>query len=123
MAHDFALSEHPVIAFVPTRDPERAKTFYRDLLGLNLTSEQLPFALVFDAFSVTLRIVVVKELTPPPYTTLGWEVPDIEQAVGTLAKRASISSDTRIWSKMTSGSGRRPAAREWLGSGIQTAIR
>lgn len=87
MAHDFELNEHSVIAFIPTRDPDRAKTFYRDLLGLPLTSEQLPFALVFDAHGIMLRIVVVEQLTPPPYTTLGWEVPDIEQAVRTLAKR------------------------------------
>ena len=87
MANDFQLNEHPLIAFVPTCDAHRAKTFYRDVLGLRLASEQLPFALVFDAHGTMLRVVVVKELTPPPYTTLGWEVADIQDAVATLAAR------------------------------------
>lgn len=87
MANDFQLNEHPLIAFVPTRDPDRAKAFYRDLLGLRLASEQLPFALVFDAHGTMLRVVVVKELTPPPYTVLGWEVGNIQEAVTTLAAR------------------------------------
>ena len=37
-----------ICAFVATRDPDRAKAFYRDTLGLRLVSEELPFALVFD---------------------------------------------------------------------------
>ena len=44
MANDFELNGHPLIAFVPTRDPDRARTFYRDLLGLHLASEQLSFS-------------------------------------------------------------------------------
>src|SRR5881227_3240710 len=68
MDNGFELNEHPLIAFVPTRDPDRARAFYRDLLGLRLISEQLPFALVFDAHGVMLRVTVVNELTPPPYT-------------------------------------------------------
>lgn len=87
MANDFELNAHPLVAFVPTRDPDRARTFYRDLLGLHLAYEQLPFALVFDAHGVMLRVIVVKELTPPPYTTLGWEVPDIQSAVATFAAK------------------------------------
>jgi len=83
----FELNEHPLIAFVPTRDPDRARAFYRDLLGLRLISEQLPFALVFDAHGVMLRVTVVKELTPPPYTALGWEVPNIEDAVASLTAK------------------------------------
>jgi|SRR5689334_12731015 catechol 2,3-dioxygenase-like lactoylglutathione lyase family enzyme len=87
MANEFNLNQHSLIAFVPTRDPDRAKAFYRDQLGLRLTSEQLPFALVFDAHGIMLRVTVVKELTPPPYTVLGWEVADIQEAVATLAKK------------------------------------
>jgi catechol 2,3-dioxygenase-like lactoylglutathione lyase family enzyme len=87
MPTGFDLNEHPVVAFVPTRDPDRARAFYRDLLGLRLTAELLPFALVFDAHGIMLRITVVKELTPPPYTSLGWEVPNIEEAVATLTQK------------------------------------
>ena len=87
MAKIFDLSEHAPIAFVPTRDPDRARAFYRDLLGLHLTSEQLPFALVFDAHGIMLRVTVVRELAPAPYTTLGWQVPKIEDAVESLTEK------------------------------------
>src|SRR3982750_984505 len=99
MDNGFELNEHPLIAFVPTRDPDRARAFYRDLLGLRLISEQLPFALVFDARGVVLRVTVVKELTPPPYTALGWEVPNIEDAVASLtADRAPCRNIRRRYS-------------------------
>ena len=51
--------------------------FYRDTLGLRLVSEELPFALVFDANGTMLRVSVVRELSPAQYTVLGWQVPDI----------------------------------------------
>jgi catechol 2,3-dioxygenase-like lactoylglutathione lyase family enzyme len=73
------------MAFVGVRDPERAKTFYRDTLGLKLVNEQLPFALVFDAHGIMLRVSIVQEVAVAPYTVLGWEVPDIAAAVKELA--------------------------------------
>lgn len=87
MNNGFDLNEHAIVAFVPTRDPDRARGFYRDLLGLRLISQQLPFALIFDAHGIMLRLVVVKDFTPPPYTTLGWDVPDIEHAVASLKNK------------------------------------
>jgi hypothetical protein len=48
MTKQFHLAQQTILAFVPTRDPDRAKKFYRDTLGLPLVSEELPFALVFD---------------------------------------------------------------------------
>ena len=71
------LGAHQIIAFVATRDPVRAKAFYGDTLGLRLASEELPFALVFDAHGTMLRVTVVQELAPAKYTVLGWQVPDI----------------------------------------------
>ncbi|HZM04465.1 MAG TPA: hypothetical protein VFC44_15790 [Candidatus Saccharimonadales bacterium] len=47
MAKQFQLAEQTILAFVATRDPVRAKKFYRDTLGLPLMSEELPFALFF----------------------------------------------------------------------------
>jgi catechol 2,3-dioxygenase-like lactoylglutathione lyase family enzyme len=75
-----------LIAFVPTRDPIRAKAFYRDSLGLELVSED-QFALVFDVAGTMLRVARVQELTPAPYTVLGWEVPDIAAVINTLQQR------------------------------------
>ena len=34
-----------------------------------------------------LRVTVVNELTPPPSTALGWEVPKIEDAVARLTEK------------------------------------
>lgn len=84
MAQLFSLATQPIIAFIPTRNPELAKAFYRDRLGLRLVSEELPFALVFDAHGTMLRITVVKELSPAPFTVLGWRVADIPTAAKAL---------------------------------------
>jgi catechol 2,3-dioxygenase-like lactoylglutathione lyase family enzyme len=82
----FQLRRQPVIAFVATRNADRAKKFYRDQLGLPLVSEELPFALVFDAHGTMLRVTIVKDLTPAGFTVLGWQVPDIASAAGALQK-------------------------------------
>ncbi len=74
------LGERELVAFVGTKDPSRARAFYRDTLGLKLTSEN-NFALVFDCHGVMLRVTTVPEMTPAPYTVLGWHVPDIAEAV------------------------------------------
>lgn len=77
------LSSHKIIAFVGTANPGRAKTFYRDTLGLRLVSEE-PFALVFDAHGTMLRVSIAQEITPAKYTVLGWEAPDIVATAQTL---------------------------------------
>ena len=69
-----------VIAFVATKQPERAKLFYSKTLGLRLVADT-PFALVFDAGGTMLRISKVGELTPAPYTVLGWKVPNFRVTV------------------------------------------
>jgi catechol 2,3-dioxygenase-like lactoylglutathione lyase family enzyme len=79
------LSAHKIIAFVSTTNPDRARTFFRDKLGLPLASED-GFALVFDAHGTMLRVAIVRELTPAKFTVLGWEVPDIEAEMEALAK-------------------------------------
>lgn len=87
MTPEFALREHDLIAFIATRDPERAKEFYRDTLNLPLVSEELPFALVFDAHGTLLRVTVVRELQPAAYTVLGWQVPNVSEAAQGLRDR------------------------------------
>ena len=76
----------PVIAFVATTDPRRAKAFYAGTLGLRLTGED-PFALVFDAAGTMLRVATVTALKPAGYTVLGWNVRDIDRAVRDLAEK------------------------------------
>jgi catechol 2,3-dioxygenase-like lactoylglutathione lyase family enzyme len=71
------LANSDIVAFAPTRDAARAVAFYRDTLGLTLVSQD-PFAAVFDANGIMLRVTPVPALTPHPFTSLGWHVPDIE---------------------------------------------
>jgi catechol 2,3-dioxygenase-like lactoylglutathione lyase family enzyme len=80
------LSNHDIVAFVATADAGRARDFYERVLGLHFV-EHSPFALVFDANGTMLRIQKVPELKPAPYTVLGWSVPDIRTAIGTLTSR------------------------------------
>src|ERR1700674_4556711 len=86
MPKQFQLREQHVVAFVATCDPKRAKKFYRDTLGLRLVSEELPFALVFDAHGTMLRVSIVDKMTPAHYTVLGWQVPNIAAAAKSLQK-------------------------------------
>lgn len=64
-----------LMAFVPIRDANRARSFYRDTLGLRLVDEDR-FALVFEIEGVHLRATVVGEFQPQRFTVLGWQVAD-----------------------------------------------
>jgi catechol 2,3-dioxygenase-like lactoylglutathione lyase family enzyme len=79
------LGSQKLVAFVATRDPVRAKEFYRDTLGLQLISED-EFALVFNAAGTVLRVTRVQELAAAKYTVLGWQVRDIIGTVTRLQK-------------------------------------
>jgi catechol 2,3-dioxygenase-like lactoylglutathione lyase family enzyme len=78
------LSGYNVIAFVTIVDVARAKEFYRDTLGLTLISEESPYALVFDANGIMLRLSIAKERPPVAGTVLAWRVPDATAAVREL---------------------------------------
>jgi len=73
-----------VVTFLLTRRPEAALAFYRDTLGLRFVRDD-GFALVFAVGDVTLRIARVKEFAPAQNTVLGWEVPEIGDAIRQLA--------------------------------------
>jgi len=110
------LNNSDVVAFVPTRDPEKARAFYEGVLGLRFISED-PFALVFDANGVMIRIANVSSVSdfkPASFTILGWRVPSAEATVSELAAKGVTveqfpwmeQSETGIW---TSPSGARIA--------------
>jgi catechol 2,3-dioxygenase-like lactoylglutathione lyase family enzyme len=86
MAKQFRLSDQSLIGFVATSDADRAKKFYRDMLGLRLVSDETPFALVFDAHGTILRVTIVEKVMPAGYTVLGWQVPDIVAAAKALSE-------------------------------------
>ena len=67
MTNQSALGSRKLMAFVATIDSERAKAFYRDMLGLALVSDD-PFAVVFDVNGTMLRVTKVQEFTPAKFT-------------------------------------------------------
>ena len=81
------LADKQLKAFVPTLDPGKAKLFYRDVLGLNLLSED-NYALEFEANGILLRVITVPELKPHAFTALGWNVPDIMSTIRELNEQA-----------------------------------
>lgn len=84
-----SLQNSRIIAFVAITDIARARKFYQDVLGLSFVAEE-PFALIFQTKTSMLRLSKVPQLTPPPYTILGWEVPDIHAEVKELSDRGVV---------------------------------
>ena len=78
-----------LVAFAGTARADEARAFYGDVLGLPLV-EDGPFALVFDAHGVMLRVTKVDAVEPAPYTVLGWRVAEIRAAVAGLAARGVV---------------------------------
>jgi predicted enzyme related to lactoylglutathione lyase len=83
------LADKKLKSFIPTTIPEKAKVFYRDVLGLKLLSED-HYASEFDANGVLLRITTVPSLKPQEFTVLGWNVPDIKSLIGQMNDKGII---------------------------------
>ena len=71
-----------IVAFVPTKDPGKARAFYEGVLGLRFVKDD-GFALVLDANGIMVRVAKA-EFTPAPFTILGWQVTGIEDMVKAL---------------------------------------
>ena len=80
------LADKELKAFVPTIAPDKAKSFYKDILGLTLLSED-NYALEFDANGTLLRVIIVQELKPQVFTVLGWNVNNISSTIKSLNKK------------------------------------
>jgi len=80
------LADKGLKAFVPTIMPERAKFFYRDILGLKLVAED-NFALLFEGKGTLIRVIVVRKLKPQAFTVLGWSVNNIVKTIKSLNKK------------------------------------
>ena len=79
------LADQELKAFIPTLHPEKAKSFYQDVLGLRLMSED-DYGIEFDVNGTILRIAFVQQLTPQPFTVLGWNVENIVDIIQRLNK-------------------------------------
>jgi predicted enzyme related to lactoylglutathione lyase len=83
------LADKELKAFVPTVKPAEAKKFYKDILGLTFLSED-NYALEFNTNGTLLRVTIVPELTPHPFTVLGWNVEDISSVIKSLNMKGVI---------------------------------
>ena len=77
------LADKKLKAFVATTKPGEAKAFYNNILGLKFLSED-EFALEFQANETVLRIAIVQEFKPQPFTVLGWDIDDIVSTIKSL---------------------------------------
>jgi catechol 2,3-dioxygenase-like lactoylglutathione lyase family enzyme len=83
---DEMLGSTNIVAFVPVTDTARARGFYEGVLGLRFLKDD-GFAMVMDANGIRIRVAKTPDFKPAPFTILGWEVANIEQAVRDLGKR------------------------------------
>jgi catechol 2,3-dioxygenase-like lactoylglutathione lyase family enzyme len=83
------LGAEPLIAFIGVEDFGRARRFYCDILGLRLAAHS-PFALELDGAGAMLRVTLVEEVRPAPYTVLGWRVVDIRSTVAALREKGVV---------------------------------
>jgi catechol 2,3-dioxygenase-like lactoylglutathione lyase family enzyme len=80
------LGKSDVMAFLATTQPENARAFYCDVLGLRF-EEDSPFALVVRTANATLRIQKVQAFTPLPFTALGWRVENVRATANQLLSK------------------------------------
>ena len=80
------LANNQIAAFIATANPEKARDFYENTLGLTLIADE-EYAIVFDAGGTTLRVQKAGQFTPHPFTSLGWHVEDIEASVSELRSK------------------------------------
>lgn len=78
------LTHRPFVGFLLITDAARARTFYCDVLGLELRHED-GFAIVLDAGGIQLRLTIVDAVPEPAGTSAGWLVDDVAAMATGLA--------------------------------------
>ncbi len=93
-----------LVAFVPSSHLGRSHAFYDGVLGLTRT-EATSQANEYDAHGTPLRVTLVPNVEPSPYTVLGWRVSDLPAAMADLAGRgvafrryeSFVQDDEGVW--------------------------
>lgn len=80
------LAQAAVTPFLASTDLARARAFFEGVLGLKVLSLD-GFALALEIPNGSLRVTLVQEHAPPPYSVLSWNVTDIAATVSGLAAR------------------------------------
>ena len=91
MSKHSGLGKYNIIGFVSIVDVPRARDFYQHTLGLRLVMEEPPFALVFEANGIMLRLGMAKKL--PGFMARFW-----------AGKSLRSLRRLRIWGKPESAS-------------------
>ncbi len=86
MTSSSALRYAKPVIIICTRDRAVSVPFYRDVLGLKLTSED-PFAAVFDIGGAPMRLSTVGDWKAHEHTVFGFAVPDLTAVAKNLAKK------------------------------------
>jgi catechol 2,3-dioxygenase-like lactoylglutathione lyase family enzyme len=77
------------VAMLGTTQPDRARPFFQDVLGLTFV-EDTQFALIFDIGGITLRVSKMDEVSPPRGTALGFAVADVRATVKALKAKGVV---------------------------------
>ena len=81
------LSEYPVFPILLSRDLDASRTFYHDVLGLEIARED-PDRIVFRSGGGTQLVVTESTVgTSDTQTQMAWRVPDIRAAIAELRAR------------------------------------
>jgi catechol 2,3-dioxygenase-like lactoylglutathione lyase family enzyme len=82
------LNDHPVFPILLSRDLDATRTFYRDVLGLEILREDPGDRIVFRTGGGTQIAVTLSTVgTSDTQTQMAWRVPDIHTAVAELRGR------------------------------------
>ncbi len=84
------LSDHPIRTTIPATDMERAKTFYREKLGL-VPSHEAPEGLSYTVGSGSRFVLFPSSgIASGLHTQMAWQVPDISREVAELKARGVV---------------------------------
>lgn len=81
-----------VMAMICVQDRERARAFYRDVLGpvLGIGAPAIdPFGDQFSCGDGFIRLTALPDFAPGPHPVLGWQVDDAALAVAGLMARGA----------------------------------
>lgn len=77
------LQDAKLIGFLATANPEAARQFYADILGLRLLGES-EHGLAFMSGDQMLRVQKVGRFIPHQFTAAGWAVTDLPATLASL---------------------------------------
>ena len=91
------LNDNPVFPILLSKDLDASRTFYHDLLGLEILREDADDRIVFRCGAGTQLVVTASTVgTADTQTQMAWRVPDIHAAVADLRARGVPIEDYEL---------------------------